>query len=113
MWDIEVAKKIKEGAQKARDHAVSDASAYLGQIETVSPLKISILDGQAYYEDKEDEILLTDVAKYSLDKLGAKAKGLACIVVPVNSLDIVAVIDVMSGDTIKALEKRVKALENR
>ncbi len=90
-WEHEMARMIKSTGEHAKEKAIEDASAFVGIIEQASPLKISILDGEAMYED--DEIIQgRTFARLSKD---VKKKGAGVIVIPVDNLDTIAVLDVV------------------
>lgn len=90
-WEHEMAQMIKYTGEHAKEKAIEDASVSIGTIEQVNPLKISILDGEAMYED--DEIIQgRTFARLSKD---VKKKGAGVIVIPVDNLDTIAVLDVI------------------
>lgn len=90
-WEHQLAQTIKETGERAKTAAVEDASAFVGIIEQAKPLKISILGGEAMYED--DEIIQgRTFARLSND---VKKKGVNVIVIPVDNLDTIAVLDVI------------------
>lgn len=92
-WEHEMAQMIKSTGEHAKEKAIEDASVFVGTIEQISPLKISILGGEAMYEAEDDEIVQgRTFAKLSSD---IKRKGAQVIVIPVDSLDTIAVLDVI------------------
>lgn len=93
-WEYEIAENIKASGQTAREKAVEEASGYIGTIEQLSPLKISIMEGAAYYEGAEEIYQSRTFYEYGADvkKVGAKV-----IIVPIDGTDLIAVIDVVKG----------------
>lgn len=93
-WEYDIAEKIKASGQTARQKAVEEASGYIGTIEQLSPLKISIMDGEAYYEGTEEIYQSRTFYEYdaSVKKVGEKV-----IVLPIDGIDLIAVIDLVKG----------------
>lgn len=93
-WEHTIAQAIKDSGDKARQSAVEDASAYIGKIEKLSPLVISLMEGEAMYEGKEEITQSRTFYEYGSD---VKKVGADVIVMPVNGVDAIAVIDVVKG----------------
>lgn len=92
-WEHEMAQMIKYTGEHAKEKAIEDASVSIGTIEQVNPLKISTLGGEGMYEEDDDEIVQSRTfARLSND---IKKKGAGVIVIPVDSLDTIAVLDVI------------------
>ncbi len=85
-----LAEDIKAFMRKSGNHAVADASGSKGVIESVNPLIITTYEGAIRYEEAEDEII-----KSKLFAGRTKKKGDEVIVVPIESLDMIAVIDLI------------------
>ena len=84
-WDYELANKLKSNNKKATEKATSDSTFFMGTIEQVYPLIISIEDGELMFEDAEDEIIKTLAFASRTYKKGASviclpAEGLGAIV---------------------------------
>lgn len=90
-WEYEMAAQMKADAEKAKASAVEDASTFIGKIEQIDPLKITIYDGAFIYE-KEEIFMSRTFARLSKEvvKVGARV-----LVTPIDSLDTIAVIDVV------------------
>ena len=84
MWQNQIARKIKDGAQQAREKALNDASVFIGTIKQLSP--------ELMYAESEGEIIKSHTfSKYTP---GTNVfVGDDVIVLPVNSLDTICVID--------------------
>ena len=93
-WEYDIAEKIKTSGRTAREKAVEEASGYIGTIEQLSPLKISIMDGEAYYEGPEEIYQSRTFCEYGSD---VKKVGAEVIIVPIDGIDLIAVIDVVKG----------------
>lgn len=92
-WEYDLAKKMKEDQERARDKAIEEASGFIGKIERASPLKISILGGEVMYE--KNEIFMSRTFKeYSAS---IRSTGKKVIVVPIDDLNTIAVLDVVEG----------------
>lgn len=96
MWNYELANKLKGESGKAREKAVSDASAFIGVVKQRMPLIVQITEEMIYYDDDIIESyrfheLLRQNNPYTIN-VGDKV-----IVMPVNTLDTIAVID-KAGD---------------
>ena len=44
-WEHEIAQRIKDSGKMAKEKAVEEASAYIGTIISLSPLKITAMEG--------------------------------------------------------------------
>lgn len=93
-WEYDIAEKIKASGQTVRQKAVEEASGYIGKIERLSPIKISIMDGEAYYEGTEEIYQSRTFYEYGSD---IKKVGAEVIIVPIDGIDLIAVIDVVKG----------------
>lgn len=93
-WEHTIAQAIKDSGDNARQTAVEDASAYIGKIEQLSPLIISLMEGEAMYEGEEEITQSRTFYEYGADK---KKVGTEVIVLPVNGIDTIAIIDVVKG----------------
>lgn len=85
-----LANTIKGLSGKSKDHAVAEASGSKGVIESVNPLIITTYEGEIRYEEAEDEII-----KSKTFAGRTKKKGDEVIVIPIESLDMIAVIDLI------------------
>ena len=56
-WEHELAKKLKENTNKAKNKATNESRFFMGIIEQKNPLIISLESGDLMYE--EDEIIKT------------------------------------------------------
>lgn len=93
-WEHVIAGRIKETGKRAREQAVEDASAYIGKIENLNPLKISIMDGEGMYEGNEEIYQSRTFYEYGTD---IKKVGTEVIALPIDGIDLIAVIDVVKG----------------
>lgn len=82
--------KVKESMGKNERCSMESASASVGKIEAVSPLKISTCDCNFIYEEEEDEILITKQFKDRTKKAGDTV-----LVLPVDSLDLIVAVDII------------------
>lgn len=87
MWNYELAKTLKNSSRTARERAISDASAFIGRIKQKSPLIIQVADELIYSEEDGDVIM-----GYRFKTLTYEVND-AVIVIPVDSLNTIAVID--------------------
>lgn len=58
-WEHDLAKKLKDKNSNVQSKAINQSTPFIGTIESVSPLIISIENGELMYEDNEDEIIKT------------------------------------------------------
>lgn len=91
MWQNQIARKIKEGAQQAREKALSDASVFIGTIKQLRP-ELIIQIGELMYAESEGEIIKSHTFSKYTPGTNVFA-GDDVIVLPVNSLDTICVID--------------------
>ncbi len=92
-WEHEIAQRIKNSGRAAKEKAVEEASAYIGTIISVSPLKVSMIEGNATYE--EDEIIQSRTfQKYTT---ATKKEGVEVILLPVGDINTIAIIDIVGG----------------
>ncbi len=93
-WEHQIAQSIKDSGDRAKNAAIEEGSAYLGTIERTSPLKISIMGGEGMYEGEEEIAQSRLFAEYPAS---LKKPGTRVIVVPIDSVDIIAVLDIVKG----------------
>ncbi len=92
-WEHEIAQRIKDSGKMAKEKAVEEASAYIGTIISLSPLKITAMEGSATYEG--NEIIQSRTFRHyqeSVKKVGAEV-----IIFPVGDVNTIAVIDIVGG----------------
>ena len=87
-WDVELANKFKSNNKKAIEKATSDSTFFMGVIEQVYPLIISIEDGELMFEDAEDEIIKTLAFASRTYK-----KGVSVICLPAEGLGAIVAVD--------------------
>ncbi|MEG0430305.1 MAG: hypothetical protein RSA49_04300 [Anaerovoracaceae bacterium] len=85
-----LANMLKTQMTKKETSAITIASASIGVIEQINPLKISTYNGQIFYEEEENEIIKTKLFAAKEIKLGNKV-----LVVPVENIETIAVIDIV------------------
>ena len=90
-WNQVLANRLKKGNEKLHQKAVEEATGFIGILESVDPIKISIMDGLIQY-DLED-IFITR----GFDKIPAEEKkaGVKVLVMPLDGLDSVAIVDII------------------
>ena len=85
-WEHELAKKLKENTNKAKQKATNEATFFMGVIEQKIPLIISLENGDLMYE--EDEIIKTKTfASRTINK------GDSVICLPAEGLGAIVAID--------------------
>lgn len=90
-WHAQIARELKNRNDDAQRKAVEEASGFIGTIESVDPIVVSIMGGALMY-DEEDLTVAYAVTKYPAGELKA---GRKCIVMPVDGLTTVALIDII------------------
>lgn len=92
-WEHQIAQSIKDSGDRAKNAAIEEGSAYLGTIERTSPLKISIMGGEGMYEGEE----IAQSRLFAEYSASLKKPGTQVIVVPIDSVDTIAVLDIVKG----------------
>lgn len=109
-WEYEIAKRMKESADRSKRKAIDEASFYVGKIEKLSPLTVSAMDGELMYTDGEDLLVTRTVKDYGRDvtwpvttsHVSGEAKrekflaaGMKVLLAPVGGADAMAIIDIL------------------
>ena len=109
MWEYEFAKKIKTGERKAREKAVSDASFYIGVLENLSPVTVSIHGGEMmFYENNNlyiskkfmeysDEITFqySDGTTFTAKRKQVPQVGNRVLIAPIDGVSTMALVDLL------------------
>lgn len=85
-WEHELAKKLKENTNKAKQKATNEATFFMGVIEQISPLIISLENGDLMY-DAEEIIKTKTFANRTIKK------GNSVICLPSEDLGTIVAID--------------------
>ena len=86
-WEHELAKKLKENTNKAKNKATNESTFFMGVVEQKTPLIISLESGDLMYEG--DEIIKTKTfASRTINK------GDSVICLPSEDLGAIVAIDV-------------------
>lgn len=109
MWEYDLAKKLKDGQKKVREKAVNDASFYVGILENLSPITVSILGGEAMYYAGDNLYISKRFSEYREDitferadgtTITAKRKntpkaGQRVLIAPIDGVSTMALIDLL------------------
>lgn len=109
MWEYELAKKLKDGQKQVREKAVSDASFYIGTLESLSPVTVSAMGGEMMLYAGENLYISKTFAEYSKDitfqspdgtTFTAKRKnqpktGQRVLIAPIDGVSTMALIDLL------------------
>lgn len=90
-WHAQIAKELKRRNDESKEKAIEEASGFVGIIESVEPLVVSIMDGALMYED-DDLVVGFALSQYPEGEVRA---GRKCIVLPVDGVTTVALIDII------------------
>ncbi len=108
-WEYEMAKRLKQESERARDDAVGEASFFIGAIEKLSPLTVSAAGGELMYEEGTDLVVSQRIADYNQDVnffrsdgivIAAKREsllhpGVQVLLAPVDDAGTMAVVDII------------------
>ena len=98
MWNKEFANKLKEKINKSQEVAITSASGFVGKIEKVNPLKVSVLNAELIYDNEDIVRTNTFKAKQEITAEATKLKvGQNVLVLPIDGLDMIAIIDRLEG----------------
>lgn len=109
MWEYEIANRIKNGERKAREKAISDASFYIGTLENLSPVTVSVLGGEAMYYAGDNLFLSRTFSEYSENitferpdgttittkRKDVPKKGQRVLIAPIDGVSTMALIDLL------------------
>ena len=90
-WNQVLANRLKRGNEKLHQKAVEEATGFIGNLESIKPLKISIMDGLVQY-DAEDIFVTRNFEKIPAEE---KVAGTKILVMPLDGLDSVVVVDII------------------
>ena len=87
-WEYELANKLKSDVKRAKEKATNESTFFIGTVEQITPLIISIENGELMYEDADEEIIKTKAfASRTLHK------GDSVICLPAEGLGTIVAID--------------------
>lgn len=87
-WEYDLANKLKEKNDDMKSKSINQSTPFIGTVESVNPLIISIENGDLMYDETENEIIKT---KLFTSRIVQKDDSVICL--PCEGLTEIIIID--------------------